>query len=355
MSFTVYEWAFWSRYSDWGAKRAGKIDGQLTPSVPDWKETRQPPYIVGLKQVGDSSVREISQEWAKADSKLLARVLEIDHAHEQAVSETGLRQTANDAATKHFVDLHNEPPPPTSSRPVWYWLLLALLAFLELPMNSIVFELFGGSKAETYVVASAVGLALVACAHYLGELLAEERYRKIADRIIIAVLLVVPIAVVAGVAYLREAYVHDANASQAKFDDTALYITLAAFNLIIFAVATVASYRVHKRGLAELLVRTRLLGKSKNRAEALQKMLRSARVERQMEHDRHRERANQIRDAVDRKIAIYREHNLRNRTDRADHAGEGYPVSFGEAIEVVIPPNLAELSPEKEEEGADSE
>lgn len=46
-----WRWWPWHRYSSWGAKQQGRLDGQK--NIPAWEDSDQPPYILELVEAAE--------------------------------------------------------------------------------------------------------------------------------------------------------------------------------------------------------------------------------------------------------------------------------------------------------------
>ena len=343
--YTFGSWRF-HPYSDWNVRRRGAIDGSLKPPIPAWNTELQPPFIMELKQVGDSHVYDVSTDWAHRDQKLKPQIRQLERMCEETQRRLAIAEQEYQAAHTYYQSLHKAPPASSvTARFTFYMILLSLLVLFELPMNSIVFRLFGEGEVFTYIAAVAVGLSLVVCAHYLGELLREGNFRDKTNTIVIVTLIAVPTVVVASVAYLREAYLQSNPDTSQKLSSGMLMVAFISFNFIIYAVGTVASYRFHEQGLASVLKSKRNLQNAKTTHESREKALAKIKSEREKLFHACQALAGQFKEAVQRLTDVYRTHNLAARTDRGDHANEPHPASYGHYPNLTIPPNLIHLDP----------
>jgi len=343
--YTFGSWVF-HPYSDWNVRRRGALDGSLKPPIPVWNTELQPPFIMQLKQVVDSHIYDVSTDWARRDQKLKPQVKELDRMCEETKRRIAVAEQENQANHAYYESLHNAPPPSTlTARFTFYMILLSLLVIFELPMNSIVFRLFGEGEVFTYIAAFAVGLSLVVCAHYLGELLREGDFRDRTNRIVIATLIAIPAVVVASVAYLREAYIQSNPDTFQKLSPGMLLVAFVGFNFIIYAVGTIASYRFHDQGLKAVLKSKRNLRRANAAHESREATLARIKNEREKLFYGYQAQAGQFKEAVQRLTDLYRTHNLAARADRGDHPDDPHPRSFGHYPEPSIPPNLIYLDP----------
>ena len=299
-----------------------------------------------MKQVGDSHIYDVSTDWARRDQKLKPQIKELERMCEETQRRLAIAEQEHQADLAYYQSLHGSPPASSvTGRFAFYLILLSLLVIFELPMNSIVFRLFGEGEVFTYIAAVAVGLSLVVCAHYLGELLREGDFRNKTNSIVIATLVAVPTVVVASVAYLREAYLQSNPDTSQKLSSGMLLVAFVSFNFIIYAVGTVASYRFHEQGLSKVLKSKKNLRKAKTVHESREKSLAKIKSMREKLFQGCQARAGQFKEAVQRLTDVYRTHNLAARADRGDHADEPHPHSYGQYPNLTIPPNLIHLDP----------
>jgi hypothetical protein len=177
--------------------------------IPEENQEKQPPYVLQLKQVGEENIERICQGWKNNDAVLLANYCkakssleELGPALAKAEQEAREAKTAEDQARQEYVKLLH-------MKPSWYLLLLLGIAVLELPLNSIVFQLFGEAQSLTILMSLGLGIILPACAHFVGGLLRHGFLRagKFAtESLLIIALCFTAFGSLAGIAYLREKF-----------------------------------------------------------------------------------------------------------------------------------------------------
>jgi len=69
-----WRWWPWHRYSLYGAKRQGRLDGQK--NIPAWLNPDQPPYVLELVEAAENDIRLLTQEWHERDRVLTQRMEE---------------------------------------------------------------------------------------------------------------------------------------------------------------------------------------------------------------------------------------------------------------------------------------
>jgi len=298
-----------------------------------------------MKQAGDSDVRLFARAWSEADRRLKAAWLDARRVLVQAERRLKDARDADADAVQHYREQHGTAPPAgADSRFTWYWLLIALLFIFEFPMNAIVFRLFGENEIFTYVATAAIALALLGSAHFLGVALREGAGEDRTKRCMVVALVALPVLVIGAVAYLREAYLQKVDETATGLSSGGMWFAFATFNLLIFVVATVASYRVHDEPLMRVYRARKKLAEARAGHEAAERRLAHAHTQREKGFEPYQTAAQQVKDAVQRLTEVYRTQNLLHRPDREDHGDESpHPRSFEIYPEVTIPQVLTAL------------
>lgn len=342
----TFKWRWWPfhRYSSWGARRQGRLDGQR--NIPAWQNPDQPPYVMELVEAAENDIRLLTQEWLAHDRVLTERMEEAKKLRDTRKEEADKADKDLEEATDRYKELHGTPPPAgTDARLFGYWLLLALLFIFEFPINAIVFRLFEEAEVFTYVATAAIAIALLVSAHQLGHFLREGRWDRIRIGIVIA-LVIAPILVIGAVARFRQLYLSQVAEEAGGAWSQGMLFAFATFNLIIFIVAMVASYLTHNPLLFAVYRARRQLAKAQKEYTLAQVRYSKAETNRQKIKDIYHTKARQIKDTAQILIQLYRTENLRHRTDRAEFERQGsfQPESFKKENqpEIRIPPDLIE-------------
>lgn len=336
-----WHWWPWHRYSLWGAKRQGRLDGQK--NIPPWQNPDQPPYVKELVEAAESDIASLIEEWHERDRVLQQRMEVTRGSRDRSKKKADQAQGDLEAKTKYYEEVHGTSPPTgTDARLFWYWLLIALLFVFEFPINAIVFRLFGEAEVLTYVATFAIAIPLLGCAHYLGCFLREGKWDK--TRIGIAIVLVVaPILVIGAAAWLRQLYLSQVAQEAGGVPSQGMLFAFATFNFIIFVVAIVASYFVHDKPLFDVYKARKQLAKAQKIFAKHDAEYKKAEADREKTKAVYCARAHRTKDTAQRLIQTYRAENLRHRTDREQYENQIYqPCSFNEENqpEITIPPEL---------------
>lgn len=334
-------WWFWHPYSDWSVKRRGKRDGLQTPPIPPWESKEQSPFLMQLKQAGDNDVRIISHQWSQLDRKLKTDWLNAEGSIKLREKHLASANEAEERACKTYEEVHKISPPAGGDRRlIGYAILIILLFVFEFPMNAIVFRLFGENEQFTAIATAAIALSLLASAHYLGVLLQERAVRGKQHTLGIIALIAAPALVICGVAYLREQYLKGASDTFGNLSPTMMWLAFVGFNVLIFIVATVGSYRVHDEALVAVYRARKRAAAAQQAHEEASKWLERAVTEREKQNDAFKTMADLVKDTVQRLTETYRTHNLEHRKDRAESHETAYPRSFYEYVEIAGPEAL---------------
>jgi len=321
-----------SPYSRIGAWRHGRRDGKK--GIPPEEQTDAfPDYEMDLKQLADGSMRHVAGRWHDFDRTVCGRLWtahrdrrRLDKQLKEAEGQVRAQQGKYDNCRPRFNELRGQ----LHIAPWLYLPLMSLIALGELPLNSIVFNLFGEDKILTYALAAVLGLVLTFCAHLLGKQLHEKPFEHglgSTGAWMTILMMIVPVGVIAGIAFWREKYFEQVNAQNLmgmKVDPTMVTLVFVTINLLIYLVATVAAYSASnaeyrqvareladiRKALGKSQWRMRKLAKQALRAESLYDRLRS---DRQSTFDRYNREAEEVKDFAQRMIQAYRTHNMRHR------------------------------------------
>ena len=237
------------RYTHWDAARNGKKDGKL--GIPHIDQKEQPPYIMQLKNVSAEIITRLAQNWKREDERFLAQYCMT--AQEIETIKTYLAKSREDSrdAEQDEEDSFEEYVKHFHFAGVWYWAFVIGIALLEVPLNSVVFQIFGEDKTFTLLTALGLAIILPFCAHFLGGFLKQGFLREgrfTTHSVFIVAMVFVPLIVLGGVSYLRERFFEGTGVEKLlnlELDSFTVTVTFFAINLLIFLIATVASYVAH--------------------------------------------------------------------------------------------------------------
>lgn len=328
MKVSKFSWWPWTPYSSGDAARNGKIDGQH--GIPEDDQQTYPAYVMQLKQVGEENIERLSQIWKRRDAILLAEyckatgsITELQKALSKAEQEASQAKEEGRQAQEEYTKYFHVTP-------FWYRVMMYAIALLEIPLNSVVFQLFGEGNIFTWLTAIGLAIVLPLCAHFLGGLLRHGFLRAgkwATETLLIIALFLTAIGSLAGIAYLREKFFEGSGVQKLlglSMDYTTVTLIFFAINLLIFAVATVAAYVSHDplamQHWRELTTAHKLrrnaekkVKLTEGRLQQTQARRQEIRAERQKSFEHTRHEIDELRNIVQRLMSVYDQHNQRHR------------------------------------------
>jgi hypothetical protein len=337
--FSLGFWGLWGRYSDYGARKQGAKDGESVPPIPDWGSSSFAPYVMELVQLAQHSMRDYASVFEEhtirkdADMNQLAR----EAAHAEREKEKSAKRLKDAVVQFHGERSHH--PPLKQPSLIVYGIFLIFMVLSEVPLNTMVFRLFGDNELLNIMMALGVGVAILWCAHILGHSLKEKdtgAHPKLAQ----AAALLGPLVIILVAATLREAYVVSNPDVANKVPRVAVFAFFAGYNLVIYIVGVLLARATHDPLLARYHQhRTEHAKHQQQYTELMERLARDIR-DRSQRRQALAVEAQQTADAVKRLISTYQTENLRTRNDRGEHRGETQPVSFRDYPNIDLPQEL---------------
>lgn len=340
-------------YSHMGARRNGRIDGEK--NIPGKTQREHSPFEQQLAMRANKQIRTVAAGWENDDRSLKGDYVKALGAFHKSQQKAGKEVPEAESvlgsyrdAMKVFGEATDEP-----QLAKWkYYVILALIAFGEIPLTAKVFEILGDNKALTYVFALVLCVSVPVAAHFVGMIFKEKMDAK---RWVILLVNGLGFGLVLfAISYFREKY-FEAEAQQllgVSMDPRMVTLVFLAIQLLIFIVAATASYFAHdshpgrkkKWGEAQRLkdilaqetaeakaAESELHVASKDLAEAEAKRLKT------FEHYRHR--VEEVINNYKMIIQAYRAANVRSRGDAEIESFKNYP-------DFSMPPSLQDLDME---------
>ncbi|HEY3374924.1 MAG TPA: hypothetical protein VGK02_07685 [Candidatus Aquicultor sp.] len=225
------------------AWRQGFADGRL--NIPTKDQTGSPQFEIDVKDQAEEYMCALAKQLTDRLSHFTRAI--SDRAHREGLIKEKLYQANLDLATAQEEnreaqeEMRGQEHPHL--RPWIVWPIIGVLAFTEVPLNSFVFSLFGGSRTETYLMAAGICFAIPWLAHLAGQESKLREGERVSPKFIAisAVLLVFLL----GISYLRT------QVMSAMAIDQALNIHVSGFlsgvmffsaNLLIVGAAYWTSY-----------------------------------------------------------------------------------------------------------------
>ena len=337
-------------------RKAAILDGMQC--IPAWDAVEFAPYIRVLIQRTKSEDNDIMKRYHAESINLEMALQNAKHGLDKAKkawknADGNLHQTRNAYSNVHSGDFPHIRP----MRGFWYAFWLLLLFIFELPLNSVVFRIFGESEAMTLLFTVGISVLLLLCAHELGRMLRTEQQREPARQYFIPALLIFPLLIIGGVAYAREMYIELLPLANSIRNPVLLYLSFAAINITVIVAATTLSYGYHIPGLAQVEHDQQEMHKAEQRlALAESKFAEVCKLEMNKRRDtRHDIERNH--NAAEHLYVIYKTENLRVRPDRNEAHATAQPRSFERPLPLKMPAELlaSEWETSEETDNADED
>jgi predicted nucleic acid-binding Zn-ribbon protein len=264
------------------ARKAGAADGKR--GVPGPTDTVCFPLEV-FKQRAEAVMDDIAQAWNRRSADLhgeWSKLLEVSRQREAEIPPLAkqLGVCERNVATKQKAyDARRAEIDKSSSHDrhrigkVAYVLGLSAVFLIDVPLNSVVFNIFHANPLETLMLAALLGILIVPSAHVLG----IQLRNGMRDRIATTIATVVPVLLIIGIAYIRSQYLKELHSQQLTGMSGVLVFTV--FNLAIFTSAVFLSYLRHDPHESALEEARAELKKAKTEFDALAARLESLRGE----------------------------------------------------------------------------
>lgn len=311
MPWWRFNWNPWGRYTTWGAKREGKRDGLA--GIPHW-DAPSAQYALELKQAADYHIREVVEQWQKKDEPLAEKQVEAEQFRDRINDETVKAEKILNTLEEEYKNTFGNPLPEIGfGHFLGYWLFLFIIGICELPLNAVAFRIMGESEIFTYIVTGGLAVGIPYFAHLTGAFFKEAS--KDRSKLYWALACVgFVVMVVVGVAYIRQQYIARFTEEQGMAKVAWLFVLI---NFFLFAVASIASYRLHNPLLFEVL-------RARKRYRKLRKTLERAAGEVEAIKERRKKIltiyysiAQSYKDSAQALMQIYYQYNLRHRSENA--------------------------------------
>jgi hypothetical protein len=157
-----------------------------------------------LAGMAEASITDLSKQWEKEDRKLFSdycrKLSKRNGLNKEDSKESKELEEARMAMVKAKKDLDDieEPAIPHAVEVA----LIIIFFAVELPFNSIIFSIFGASKAETIIMATGTALAISTLAYVFGKKL-KMHPKTLKDHLLLAIIPLAAIGALAAVSFLR--------------------------------------------------------------------------------------------------------------------------------------------------------
>ncbi len=208
-------WTFWHLYPGYRremrrAIRDARDDAALM--IPDDTDPTPPPAIWELRSRKQELANRIALRWQLADEVAHTRYgaavsgLQVARRSEQeaAVREQATRQRYEQVRS-HAAEVHAQLNPPGERwycSSALYYIAVAVLAVLDVPLTAMAFQTFGMDDLRTNLVAVLVVLLLAVMGHFVGHFLRKVRWGD--GTVLLVSLLLISGCYIVGLGFARE-------------------------------------------------------------------------------------------------------------------------------------------------------
>lgn len=278
----------------------------------------------------ESQICYATEKWSRTDERFKSRYCQAKKELAIVTTELGefktkgkrigeLEQAYNTAQENLKMREHVTAMPT-------YLVIIGILALCEVPVNRIVFEVFGENKLLTSLYALVVGMIIVGVAHHVGKRIKEEHLHPLFYVSIGAVFFCL-----VALAYIRLTYFEET----AKFlgiqvNPLAAMLLFFTLNVLFFVFGMWASKDAHPKNPEEYhrltsTYKTSDIGLAdaekdflaiKETIKKLSSRIDSLMIAREKTHERALSEIGQIRNTAQLLIRKYRKTNLKYRTDK---------------------------------------
>ena len=363
-------------YTHRRARRQGLRDGRawrwkFWPPAPPFQEPKDPTppsdqqgpaaFEVVLKDAAEADMQRLATQWMKEDGKLkgpycTARAA-CSRAYDALIREVKEGKTAADAFAQAKKELFDLGAPHLSPGWALFWLLI--IGASELPLNGLVFQIFGEDLGLTLLLALGLGVSIPITAHFFGRSLRHE-HKTTTDVWLLLATPLVMFLVLVGVAVARSRFFEGLEALRVELPMSpavAVFVFLI-INVGLFFAAAVLSYEAaHPDGKSYNTLRLkvgdarRMLERETKehreaalRYERAAETLERAQATREKRFEQLREQARHEKESCDVLIGAYRIANVEARRDGRK------PECFNtDPLEAKLPESFRQLDSECKE------
>ena len=257
------------KYTEHHIAERAKADAEQ--NIPKEESTESPPFVRQMIHERATLASRIVTQYKKAleliDAKIKAEedfvarekddtsesITEYSEVEEGSVEDSHALKQAHRAlelAEKRYNEFYDKfGRAPIIYIPHWVYVIFAILIFVgEIPLNAIVFQIFGENQVMTWIMAFIIGLSVPLSAHFVGIKYREQPPGSISYGNIFkgTVALAVIIAALYGLSVMRQTYLgefkDDLGLTDVLVDSSFLFFWL---NIAVLGAAVMIAYLSH--------------------------------------------------------------------------------------------------------------
>ncbi|HEY3329273.1 MAG TPA: hypothetical protein VGK19_04575 [Capsulimonadaceae bacterium] len=220
-------------------EQVGRMDG--SKGIPAWDAQDQAPLRAQILDAGHQTVGGYMRTFTNGDARLQRRFIDALEVRDSAQIRLDAATTAYDVALRYFELKHGfRPTVVRTINPGLDLLVLVVLFIGEVYLGYSTFSFLDLPGIGQLLLAIAVGFSFARAGHTLGRLLKDDCIRDNTAKTMIGTLIVVPIAAMLLIAYLREVFaasrVGAQNADAARLGLAIMVVNPVGVMLAFFAI-----------------------------------------------------------------------------------------------------------------------
>ncbi len=330
------------KYTHTKVKRRGKIDGRDwkysfwpfkidKPQEPNPDQEQPAQFENELLKAAENDISKEKENWVDVDKKLKTEYCQslqrLEHANKNYIKESEEAKVAKIDFEKAKAKYEEFTLPPLSEK--WRNSWLFVIAIGEFPLNSIVFQLFGASRFDTYLMSLILCIAIPFLGHAWGEALKQD-HKTGGDKGFVLGIPIVILFILGAIAFIRAKFFEAMDTMElmgVEITPIQMTILFIIINIGIFLLAVIISYEAshsNKKQYKSVCFRYKAALKSleKEATEATQAgqalahaetEFQTARQTRAKTHEKYLQKANTIVDYTEWLITTYRAANMKDR------------------------------------------
>ncbi len=303
------------------------------PKEPKTDQEIEAQYERELNQSGEQQISKIAEDWKESDYKLKPDYCEAlkryTIAYNTLAEEKG---EMNESLAEYKVakEKFNRFEPP-SIKAGWMMFWLITIGISEFFINSLVLQILGQGKLETYIAAFSMCVIIPLGAHFFGKSL-QQTSKSVSDKFWLILTPIIILMLLAGLSYLRSKYFEGIGVSKLlgiEISSTEVTIVFIIINVALFVVAAVIAHegthpqhKAYSQAAKRFKVALKEFEKDEGDVKIAvkelnisEKDLEQKKHRRAKTHEKLKEEAITIKESSEWLISAYRSTNLANRSD----------------------------------------
>lgn len=303
------------------------------PKEPKTDQQIESQFERELNQAGEKQISYLAEEWKEKDIKLkpdyCAALKRYTIAYKTLSEEKG--EMSESLKEYNIAKVIYDKFQPPSLKPGWMIFWLLTIGISEFFINSLVLQILGQGKIETYIAAFSMCVIIPLGAHFFGKSL-QQISKTSTDKFWLIITPIIILLLLAGLSFLRSKYFEGIGVNKLlgiEISSTEVTIVFIIINVALFVVAAVISHegshpqhksytqakKRFKTALKELGMDEREVKIAARELNSAEKDLEIIKHKRAKTHEKLKEEAVTFKETAEWLISAYRAANLANRED----------------------------------------